>query len=130
MVQTNHTNSPTPRLSERWRRVTPSTQEARIIAICWNPNRLDTAYFRRNCKFVSVQGPEVKVRIIGELEEGAVGDLLRNLEQYLRRHIREPLEVYCESRADGNKPRDPIQRQKIRDWLSARRELKQQAADE
>lgn len=72
----------------------------------------------------------VEVRITGKLETGAIGSLLRDLEKYLRNCTGEPLEVYCQGRVDQNKPRSPVQRQKIKAWLSTREAMKKQAADE
>ena len=81
-----------------------------------------------HCQLVRVDGLQIIVRPSSEDGPGRRGHLLRALENGLRYFLNEPVEVYCEMEKDQNKPRDPAQRQRIMDWLEARKAIKERGA--
>lgn len=123
MVQVKHINSPTPQFSEAWLQLSFEEQTERL-------NRAMEVSPIRSFMTSNLYKGVVSVFPHNRIETGELGEALRQLEIHLRKHIGEPLEVRCETRLDTNKPRSPEQRQKIQDWLTNRKNMKQQADDE
>ena len=114
MVQTHHIHDQTPKPSKKWLAL---SDEQRLVLI--------RSFFLPSA--LEVHGVAVFVVLPGGSSPGWKGEYLRQLEKGLRTHLGEPLEVYCEQQKDQNKPRDPIHRQRIIDWLDARKVIKEQA---
>ena len=115
MVLANHIHDATPRPSQEWLGL---SDMARTTAVIGTWARWATPI----CKLVRVEGVTVILHPL-DGEPGLRGQLLRSLEGTLR-HDAEPLELYCETQKDQNKPRDPAQRQKIQAWVEARQAIK------
>ena len=113
MVQAHHVHSQTPKPSNKWLALT-NEQRLALIRGFFLPSALE------------VRGLEVVIAPFKGASPGWTGEYLRHLEEGLRVHLGEPLEVYCEQQKDQNKPRDPVQRQKVQAWVEARRAMKLQ----
>ena len=114
MVETHHILDQTPKPSRKWLALSDE-QRLALIRSFLLPSALE------------VRGIEVIVAPPGGASPGWTGEYLRHSEWWLRVHLGEPLEIYCEQQKDQNKPRDPIHRQRIIDWLDARKKVKEQA---
>ena len=116
MVQANHVHSPTLSPSQRWLGLSDMARTAKVIGT-W------ARWASPACQLVRVAGMQIILQPLGIDDAGLRGQVLRSLENNLRDNA-EPLELYCESLKDQNKPRDPAQRQKIQAWVEARKAIK------
>ena len=114
MVQAHHVHSTTPKPSPGWGSL---SDEERLRLV----RRVAKTYMR--IRVMAVRGIEVLVQPPPRAV-GYGGSQLRCLEVWLRQHVGEPLEVYCETQRDQNKPRHPDQRRKIQAWVEARQAIK------
>ena len=122
MVQAHHVHSTTPKPSERWMR-SSDVQRFHRLLLC--REAASDARF----EITRVHGVEVIVKPRAPLEAGMLGMALRDYEGTVRRVLDEPVEIYCDSQRDQNKPRHPDQRRKIQAWVEARQAIKIQRRD-
>lgn len=128
MVQARYIHDQTPKPSQEWLILTDVQRLALVRSVeslnAWITKR---RWVTPTFYFIKVEGIEITVKSIMQDDSGRRGERLRSIELMLRNVIQEPLELYCERQDDQNKPRDPVHRQRIMEWLQARKLIKLEA---
>ncbi len=112
----NYASTPTLSCSLEWVRLTADEKGQRIRATIEAMGVTDV-------RLVAAGLCDVLVRLTRPMRPAEYGVMLMALERNLRKGLGEPVELYCEFKADSNRLRRDVQ-MRIGEWRSRREEVR------
>lgn len=105
--------TPTLFVSQTWLKLNQAEREGRVRLALENWSTPVSFELR------GVSAREVRVALLGRYTPDIYGAAIMALERRIRKHVGEPLELYCELRLDRNPQRTEVQA-RIAEWRARR----------